>query len=207
MAAPAYPEFHVTGPVHHYVQFPATSFGSASAPLYLGTAEVTPKAEERSEFEEVFNDIGGSKVGMQKTEQGEVVVIGVLLNRFSKGTLETLKSLGSAAPGFRPRASRGSLVYGRNSFKLWQVYENYFVPGYASTGLEIGYYYPQVVKLMANRERTGTADEKLMLVLECSPYWIPQANATTVSGDERAWLTYSSSDDTTTFPNAVRVPQ
>jgi hypothetical protein len=206
MAAPSFPAFHVTGAVHHYIRYPDTG------PIYyLGTAEVTPKVEHRVFRSDAFNDIGGSAVPMQRTEQGEMAVVGTLMNRFSKTAYDVLMKLGSSggAAGFRNRFSRGSLVFGPGSFELWQVFENATpaanAAGYRVDGLELGYYWPQVDLTGHTRDKLGTDVEHLLLVMECFPYWIPQASYNNVSGYERSWELYSRDD--TAFPADVMIPQ
>lgn len=202
MAVPSFPEFHVTGPVHHYVRVP-----NISSIFYLGTAEVTPKVEHRPFYSDTFNDIGGTQVPMQRTEQGEMGVMGVLLNRFSKDAYDKITQVGASVVGrgHRGRFSRGALVFGLGSFELWQVFENATNPAFRSTGLEMGYYWPQVDLGPHTRDRLGSDTEKLLVVFEAYPYWIPQNSPSTVSGTERSWQLYDMNDSS--FPAAVRVPQ
>lgn len=202
MAVASYPEFHVTGPVHHYIKVPGESYY-----WYLGTAEVTPKVDHHPFYEETFNSIGGSKVPMQRTEQGEMAVIGVLLNRFSKSAYDKMLTVGASVVGrgHRGRFSRGSLVFGLGSFEMWQLFENSTNAAFRSTDMEMGYYWPQVTLADHTRDRLGTDTEKLLIVCEAYPYWVPQSNYNTVASGERTWQLYSTAD--AAFPNDVRVPQ
>lgn len=201
MAAASYPEFHVTGAVHHYIRVPGNS-----NIYYLGTAEVTPKIQLKQFWGEVFNSIGGNQVPMQRTEQGEMATVGVMFNRFSKLAVDALQKMGpSIRAGWRNRYSRGHLAFGNTSFELWQVYENSLDPGYASTGLEPGRYWPLVVRAEDNSDSLTTDAEKLLLVWDAIPLWIPQTSPSQVSGYERSWKLYST--DASDFPAAVKVPQ
>lgn len=202
MAAASFPSFHVTGPVHHYVRSPVDR-----EIYYLGTAEVTPKVEHRPFYSDTFNDIGGTMVPMQRTEQGEMAIIGTLVNRYSKTAYDVLTRTGAdvVARGERGRYSRGSFVFGPGSFELWLVFDNALVPEFRTPNLEYGYYYPQVDLGPHTRDRLGTDTEKLLLVFEAYPYWVPQQSLNSVQPGERAWQLYSM--DPGAFPQAVLVPQ
>lgn len=206
MAVPSFPLFSVTGAVHHYVRVP----GNTSI-YYLGTAEVTPRVEHKLFYADSINSIGGNAVPMQRTEQGETATLGLLLNRYSKSAYDALLKVGASGgeAGLRNRFSRGSLAFGPGSFEVWQVFENATpaaqAAGYRSVGLELGYYWPQVNLADHNRDMLGTDVEKLLLVLECFPYWVPQASYNSVTGFERSWQLYSKGD--AAFPADVLVPQ
>lgn len=187
----ALPSFHVTGPVHHFVAFA----GDAQA-TYLGTAEVTPKVEHRIMQADTFNDLGGSMVPMQRTEQGEMAVIGTLLNRYNKDAMYLLQEL-SVQPvvaGERGPFSRGGLVFGPSSFELWLLFTNATNAAFRTPGLEMGYYFPQVCLTGMTRDRLGTDTEKLLLVCEAYPYWVPSG---TYAGD---WQLYANDDASVLAP-------
>ncbi len=206
MAVPSMPEVHVTGPVHHYIQ----RLGGEI--WYLGTAEVTPQMQVRRYRQNVMNDNAGKTLAYQKTWDGEAAVVSVLLTNFSKyaeaemqfSGLEAGVQLGS---GEESRWARGSLVYGQSTFTLWQVYDNYFNPNGSSTGLEIGWYWPQVELLQRDTVKAGTQGEGLLCVFDCTPQRIPQASPSAVdaSRNERGWVLFSHNPPL--FPDAVRVPQ
>lgn len=191
MAIASLPEFHVTGAIHHFIRTP-----QLEQIMYLGTAEVTPNIEHRIMRADVFNDIGGTGVPMQRTNQGQMAVIGTLLNRFSKGAIVALKNLSAqpVAAGQEGRFSRGALVFGPSTFELWLLYEFSTNPTFRSDGLELGRYYPQVDVTGINSPRLGTDVEKCLLVMEAYPYWIPQTSTNTVAGTERGWMLYDQSD-------------
>ncbi len=206
MATPSFPEVHVTGPVHHYIQ---TIDGDI---WYLGTAEVTPQMQVRQYTQNVMNDVAGKTLPLQKTFDGEAAVVSVLLTQFSKFAEEQLQARGQPGgihrrAGEETRWSRGSTVYGKATFKLWQVYENFFNPNGTSTGLEIGWYWPQVELLQRDTVKAGTQGEALLLVMDCTPYRIPQASPTAVNDgiNERGWVLYSQRE--ADVPTDVRVPQ
>lgn len=206
MAALALPDFHVTGPVHQFVRTP----GTGGAALYLGTSEVTPKVDVKPMVGDVFNDIGGRAIPMQKTDQGEMAVVGTLLNRYSQGTMNTILARGAKIKkGQRTRGSKGSLLFGVADFELWLVFENAmpFAPGAGNrvNGLELGYYFPRAIIGGQTDDALGTDVRKALMVFECYEYMLPQASATAVQGNERSWLLYSTVD--ADFPADVRVPQ
>lgn len=203
MAVISLPAFHVTGPVHHFIRTPQEEPDI----WFLGTAEVTPKVEHRVMQADTFNDIGGSMVPMQRTAQGEMAVIGTLLNRFSKGAVDLLNNLSAQplAAGFEGRFSRGPLVFGVSSFELWLLFDFATNPAFRSPGLEMGYYFPQCVVGGKTRDRLGTDTEKFLLVAEAYPFWVPQASANSISGFERAWQLYANDD--ASFDLTQLVPQ
>jgi hypothetical protein len=145
MAVASFPEVHITGPVHHYIQ----AIGGQI--YYLGTAEVTPQIQVRRYRSNTMNDVAGKTLPLQKTWDGEAAVVSVLLTNFSKFAEQELQTSGrtngvqlTERAGIETRWARGSAVYGKSTFKLWQVYDNFFNPFGTSTGLEIGWYWPQV---------------------------------------------------------------
>lgn len=200
MAAAAYPAFHVTGAVHHYV-----NWSGLSAPLYLGTAESTPQIKLVSTSKPVMNDITGPTLPAQKVETGEMAQIGVAFNRFSYGTRATLNT--HTGPGRRGRFDRGLLKFGRYTFQLWQVFENATDATVRALypGLPLGFYWPQVELLSKDSPRIGNQDELWVPTFEAQPYFTPQAVATTVASGEREFFLYSQAD--ADFPAAVLVPQ
>ncbi len=208
MAAQSFPDVHVTGPVHHYVRVA----GSTDTIFYLGTCEVTPQMQRRLYKSDVKNDIAGNQLPFQRTFDGEAATVSTLLNRFSKDAWTEILLAGFASGntplvGSESRWSRGHLVYGQSTFELWQVYDNFLNPFGASANLEIGWYWPQVELLEHNTLAAGTRDEKLLLVFDCTPYWIPQTNYYTINANanERGWILYSNAQ--ADFPADVRVPQ
>ncbi len=200
MAAAAFPAFHVTGAIHHYVQTPL-----ASSPIYLGTCESTPQVVFQETSKPVFNDIGGGQIPMQQVEQGEMAVLASAINRFSKSTYQTLLQQ-TQQLGRRAAFSRGRLRFGRTTFKLWMVYENALdaIVRAEFPGLEMGWYFPTVQIENRSFERMGTADELWVMNATAFPLYTPfSGNAGALAGG--TWLLYSKDD--ADFPDDVKVPQ
>lgn len=213
MAVPSFPDVHVTGPVHHYIQ---TRNGII---YYLGTAEVTPQMQVRRYTSKTMNDRAGRTLPLQKHWDGEAATVSVLLTQFSKFAEQALQESGRTAglqlgPGEETRWARGAAVYGAATFRLWQIYDNFFNPNGTSAGLEIGWHWPQVELLQRDTVKAGAQGEGLLLVFDCTPYLIPQASPSAVnaSANERGWILYQQ-DSTDTFgtglafPADVQVPQ
>jgi hypothetical protein len=198
MAAPSFPDVHVTGAVHHYIQVR----GDTNI-YYLGTAEITPQMQREKVYQNVLNDIGGKTLPFQKTYDGEHALVSVLLTRFSRTAWDFLLRSGEASgvtmPGFsgvETRISRGHAVYGRSDFKLWQVFDFALFPQVASANLEIGWAWPQVVLQDHDTMAAGTQAEKLMLVFDCQAQWLGAGNG---------FALYT--NDPADFPADVLVPQ
>jgi len=214
MAVPSYPSVHVTGAVHHYIQTL-----ESSDIYYLGTAEVTPQMQVRAYSSKTMNDRAGRTLPIQKHWDGEAATVSVLLTYFSKFSEEALQRRGVAAgiqlaAGKESRWARGSAIYGKATFKLWQVYDNYFNPAGTSEGLEIGWYWPQVELLQRDTVKCGAQGEGLLLVMDCTPQ-LAQFRASNTTGalgaavgeGNHTWTLFSQEDSLTVFPAAVRVPQ
>lgn len=213
MAVASFPDVNITGPVQHFVR--ATGSGDTGI-YFLGTAEVTPQMQRRRYRQNVMNDLAGKTLPFQKTYDGEAATVSTLLTRFSKLAWELILVAGydagmipdfNGAPysGSETRWSRGQAVYGAMTFEVWQVYDNFFNPAGASANMEIGWYWPQVELLQHDTVAAGTQAEKLLLVFDCTPKFIPQASSQTVTGNERGWTLYTNSP--ADFPDAVRTPQ
>jgi len=200
MAAAAFPAFHVTGAVHHYIQYTGLA-----DPIYLGTAESTPQIKLIDTSKPVMNDITGPTLPAQKVETGEMAQVAVAFNRFSYATRTLLVT--RAGPGRRGRFSRGLLRYGRTTFAMWQVFENATDATVRALypGLPLGFYWPQVELLTKDSPRIGNQDELWVAGFECQPYHTPQAQANAVAAGEREFFLYGQAD--ALFPAAVLVPQ
>ena len=207
MAAQSFPDIHVTGAVHHYIQV-----RSDPNIWYLGTAEVSPQMQREKVYQRVLNDWWGKTLPAQRTYDGESAIVSVLLTRFSKAAYDRLKRAGEASlvtlqgfGGVETRLSRGHGVFGRSDFQLWQVYDFALFPTVASAGLELGWYWPQVTLEDHDTLAAGTQAEKLMLVFDCQPKRIPQASFSSIQGNEDGFTLYR--NDNAAFPDAVLVPQ
>lgn len=220
MAVQSFPAVHVTGAVHHFVRCNGTHDLWDGDILYLGTAEVTPQMQRRRYKTNVMNDIAGKTLPFQKTYDGEAATLSTLLTYWSKPAVEAVRMLGVSrglvgvnpltgfvSAGSESRWSRGALVYGQLTFELWQVFENSLNPLTITPFLETGWYWPQVELLDDDTVSCGTGVEKLLMVMDATPYWIPNASASgvNVSQNERGFRLYSTDD--ANFPADVLVPQ
>ena len=207
MASQSFPDIHVTGAVHHYIQV-----RGEDSVWYLGTAEITPQMQRTKYAQRVLNDWWGKTLPAQSTYDGESAVVSVLLTRYSKtawgrilrageGSLVTLSGYG----GTETRLSRGHGMFGRSDFQMWQVYDFALFPTVASANLELGWYWPQVTLSNHDTVAAGTQAEKLLLVFDCQPKRIPQASFSSVSGNELGFTLYRNDNDA--FPASVLVPQ
>ena len=216
MAVPSFPDVHVTGVVHHYIQI------NGGQLWFLGNAEVTPQMQVRRYTSKTMNDRAGRTLPQQKHWDGEAATVSVLLTYFSKFAEQELQQSGKAAgiqvqPGEESRWARGAAVYGNATFKLWQIYDNFFNPNGSSDGLEIGWFWPQVELLQRDTVKVGAQGEGLLLVFDCTPYLIPQASHASVNAqaNERGWALFTqvSTDawagnpEGLAFPSGVQVPQ
>lgn len=201
MAAAAFPAFHVTGAVHHYVRWVGIS-----VPIYLGTCESNPVVNFQELVKEVHNDVAGPSLPMDMIENGEMANIASGLNRFSKGTFFGM--LAATANSRRSRWSRGLPTFGRTTIELWMVFENYFLANAQVffPNLEIGWYFPQVKVQAKEIPRIGNGQDQLLVLHgEAHPKFQYQSDPTVVAQGDREWLLYST--DPTLFPAAVLVPQ
>jgi hypothetical protein len=211
----SYPQFHVTGPVHHFVRTGAfgttgsdTSATPSSKPIwYLGTCETTPILRINRYSRPIFNDIGGRSVPMQETHDGHDADIGLLLTRFSQKAYQILQAYPATGtntavtdpefqPGVETLLSRGALVYGPRTFELWQFFSYYgSAAQQLNSNMPIGYYWPQVKLGQHALEAAGSEGEKLLLTCKGTPRWVtPAATGTTgVTGAGGRFVLYSQS--------------
>jgi hypothetical protein len=207
--ATSFPQIYVTGPVHCWTQT-AYQVGLGTPPQYLGTCEVQPQVQIQQMSLPVRNDKGGPTLPMQQVDNGEMAQIGLALNYFSREALDALKS-GTVSTGRRSRWSRGQLLYGARTAKLWLVFDNALEPNFRTTWrtLETGWYFPQVQFLAEAMPRIGGGkDEVRLLTLEAQPYYTPVTGTNSYgyypqAGDQE-WLLYSTAD--ADFPDAVKSP-
>lgn len=208
MAVPSFPSVNVTGPVHTYLQ----AAGSTDIWL-LGQCEVTPQIQTRVYKGDVKNTIASSTLPFQRTSQGEAATVSCLLTRFSQLAYQVMLESDSTGANLIPvqgqetRWNRGSLIFGQKSFQVWQVFDSFFAPPGVDVGenLPIGYYWPQVEVLDHDIVAAGTLDEKLMIVFDATPLWIPYGASTTWAAGSGGWVLYT--QDPAAFPTEVQVPQ
>src|SRR5919109_3483130 len=67
-----------TGPAHVFL-----GIGTGNSLLYLGTAENTPTCEIRHAYEPIYNDIGGIKIPIDVSDQGEEAFVGLTMTRWN----------------------------------------------------------------------------------------------------------------------------
>lgn len=202
----SFPDYHVTGAVHHYIRIPAYPLNI----YYLGTCEVQPDLRIWEYSAEVRNDIAGRMLPGQKTDQGEKADLGMQLSRFSEiayGWLRLPRGANNGLQvqiGWQGRFGRGSLVFGSKTFELWQVFERSTVAAFRGQQ-PLGYYWPQVELLQHMPVTLGNQEKQLMLVCEAQGQWIPQASYNSVGANERSWVLYRQDD--AMFPAEVLIPQ
>jgi len=217
VAEASFPAFHVTGPVHHYVRFPdwSVAVGATSDIQYLGTCEVQPRVQITYAKLPVMNDIAGRTLPAQKKDDGQTATIAALINRMSQDVLWNLRASELVKnAGRQGRFARGQLMYGIKTFELWQVFENYLDVDTRALypDLPIGYYWPQV-EWAVLEDAPGNSDQKVLCQWEATPMFtglpamVGTTSANQVVAGTREWLLFSQSDDLTTFPLDVRVPQ
>ena len=209
--ANAYPAYHVTGPVHHWIRYSGTI-------SFLGTCQTQPQIKIQQFRTGVMSDLSGPMLPAQKIDNGEVGSLGIALNRFSKATLATVRAsqgpLGTTtAPGRRSRFSRGQLMYGNGgTFELWQVFDNALDANVRamSPGLERGWYWPQVEFLAEDFVQLGNGKEQIqLLTLEAQPSFTAitgnSGGTPYVASGDREFYLYGTAD--ALFPADVLLPQ
>jgi len=210
MAAAAFPAFHVTGAIHHYVTYP----GQATA-LYLGTCETSPQVAFQELYKDVHNDVTGPSLPAQRIENGEMATMAIGLNRFSKATWYSM--LAATAPSRRGRFSRGLTTFGSGGLaqgagttaQLWMVFENFLDASVRALfpSMEQGWYWPMVQIQGKEFPRMGNGNDTLLVIrAEAHPIHTVQADvAAAVGATERQWLLYSTTAGD--FPAGTLIPQ
>lgn len=207
----SFPAFHTTGAVHNYVRVGGFNGatgnpGTRPTPLgeiwYLGTCETQPVLSIDRKSVPIFNDVGGRSIPVQKTYDGEVGTIGLMLSRFSQaayGVLQAPSATTEPEIGKETFLSRGSLLYGKRTFELWQWF-SFFGSDAATPGMQCGFYWPQVELVKHNPEKWGTEGQVLLIQGEATPRFFPK----NVSLPSR-WITRS--QNLADFPTEVRGEQ
>ena len=163
----------VSGPVHHFIQYPAAL---GAAPIYLGTAESTPTYKETPHYVAVMNSLAGSTLPFDETWDGNNMVIETVLTRYDNIVFQALRDApfapGANASGYlgvvglETRLSRGTLMYARlPRLILWNSFfgtANAFaddLPGYIFYAAKLNNSLPG---------QGGTNANKLGLTFECT---------------------------------------
>ncbi len=76
---------YVTGPCHIAVAFGLRATNRFGTPLYLGTAERSPRIQIRPTWTPLFNDIGGSQIPFDMAYEGDEAFISADLTRWNEG--------------------------------------------------------------------------------------------------------------------------
>lgn len=169
MASPAY--LHCTGAIFCYT---VNSSGSISQ---LGTAEQHPVSEDDYNWEDVFNDIGGSMVPFDQMYMGQIEIFSLDLNRFNNDVSFFIESAPSYSvlsqtqinvPGYDDWVSRGSFLNANSQgFPLWLQYSFFGTAGaLAYPDLPIGVYYPncRLIKSITPEQGTKTWKKRLEIM-------------------------------------------
>jgi hypothetical protein len=140
---------------------PAPSFGSSPPPqtvMYLGTAKAGVDIEIEGAFEEVMNDLGGSKFPLDRCFSGEEGACSPVLTRLDELVMRRIEAL--PRMGTRGSSVRGELgtVMGQEGF-LFQtifVFTNGVKPVMAANGMPLGYRFPGTLLEGSRRRGAGT---------------------------------------------------
>lgn len=188
-----------TGPAHIYIGVPnitrgfirttkptSTSYaGGASVslegvdvavtPLYLGTAEKTPKITLRPAWREAFADQGG-EVPHDVAFAGEEAFVSADISRWNETTYNVLASRPSHTAGARGASLLGEIgtlmvTEGRTA-PLWVVFPYALKPAYAS--MPGGYHFVASFLVGPDElEPLGTNPRKIRLIWRCLRKYIP----------------------------------
>lgn len=114
---------YCTGPVHLW-----TGTGGAlgaNTPQYLGTFEQAPDIDIKGEWDQVMNDLSGSKLPLDRLFEGEEGMVSGVLTRFNWPTLRRLMARPRfvGTPGFNPSGDIGTYMGQEGcSYNLWCLF-------------------------------------------------------------------------------------
>lgn len=131
---------YVTGPAHIFI-----GVGPRGAPLYLGTSEGEPEIALLPEYDQIMNDISGSRKPMDRQFMGEEAMISAVLTRYNEIVLAAAQArVRGTIRGAEPFGSIGALMGGEgNAFPLWLVFPYVVKPAMAAGGMPAGYRFVQ----------------------------------------------------------------
>ncbi len=113
---------YVTGPVHMWAGVGGQDLNSKT-PLYLGTGQQAPDIDIKCEWDQVMNDLSGTKLGFDDLYEGTEAMISFVLNRFKYATLLRMMSRPNYAqgtPGMEVSGDVGTLMGHENmTFPFW----------------------------------------------------------------------------------------
>lgn len=170
---------YVTGPAHLYV-----GLGASFAPLYLGTAERTPRIEIRPAWDAVFNDIAGGKIPLDWLYEGEEAFVTADVTRWNEPVYTLLSA--------RPRTSTAGAVQGQNvpgdigtllisenfAFPLWIQFPYVGKAAMAAGNLPPGYRFIAAwLEGPDDLDNLGTMARKTRLVFHCGRAYALSTNA------------------------------
>jgi hypothetical protein len=158
-------QLYSTGPVLIYALFPGDT-----APVFVGTGRAAPGIEIRPAFEDVHNDLGGSRVPIDRIRESQDGLVTAEMNRYSESFLQRMadRSLSTpGVPGIDTSGEIGSLLLLEGqTFVLWTVFpyagKGFFTananPNFGN--MPAGYRWLAAYLLGPDRYRIGSATAK-----------------------------------------------
>jgi hypothetical protein len=194
---------HVSGPVIVYIKFENLPV-SNNFVLYpsevvntsvlgfeaLGICESTPNYEEFYNYKAITNQMSGDSLPLDETWEGSKMVISLVLTlydanlfRLLRQNFTTLNRVGIDTP----HTDRGRTVYGFSTCRL--ILQNTFfgTPNAALSDIP-GYYFYFAKLVAATPIDGGTSINKLGLVFECVPGYVPPSRQRRIWGQ---FITFS----------------
>lgn len=147
-------KLYTTGPAHLFV---GVGNVSSKEPVYLGTAETAPDIDIQREYEGVPNDLGGSRLPMDRIYEGEEGMVGGVLTRWNEEVIAALMSVPDFENGTRGLNNQfdlGTLMGSEGfAFPVWVVFPYASKPAFA--GMPAGYRFWSCIN-MSEGIRPGT---------------------------------------------------
>lgn len=173
----------VTGPCLVYA---GVSGGLARRPLFLGTCEDTPRVKIDHEWEPLFNSLGGSRIPMSNTYQGERALVQLDLTRWDQTPRVRIAAVPfyNGLPGFCPFGNLGALAVEEGAtYPLWLRFPYSIKQAMAAQGMEAGYRFVAARLESDDPGNLNTKGRKISLVFACDRVFIPR---------NLSWLLYDS---------------
>ncbi len=123
---------YVRGPTHIYC-----GVGGGDTPVYLGTAERSPRISIRPSFSPYWNDLAGQKVPYDWGFDGEEGFVVADLTRWNQATLAALQARPRgpflSTPGISLAGEIGTMMFTENfAVPLWLLFPYSTKPAYAT---------------------------------------------------------------------------